>query len=396
MDTCNDINNCRLLFDVVWGCLATVFACVWVSVHPNVPPRSPRPVHGSRTTRWTRFRVKFLSTFIPLWHRFKLMLIALVAPELIAGFAGRQLAVARSFSKEFDVSLPHAFLIGMGGFSTPDGHPIVTRAQIREPGCLEAIREVSDEDVEDKSKGDFFSKGVALLQGLWFVAQCIARAMQRLPLAEIETATLAFAVINIFVWILWWNKPLDVAVPIVVGPIPADPIQSSAKRRERPAYRTSRWTASFFHLIGGQIPTNRFFDPRIEFAVPMTWHTTALDAGDIGRGLDAAFLGELLGGAVFGGIHCSAWYSHFPTVVEMWMWRVAALTVTAAPLLLALGILLENIVSGLGFVPLLMIPLTGVYILARLVLMVLPFTSLRSLSPGVFIDIDWSVYIPHF
>nr|GAT57170.1 predicted protein [Mycena chlorophos] len=339
------------------------------------------------------------------------MLIALVAPELIAGLAARQLAVARSFSKglstietrsalklraEFDVSLPHAFLIGMGGFSTPDGHPIVTRAQIREPGCLEAIREVSDEDVEDKSKGDVFSKSVALLQGLWFVAQCIARALQHLPLAEIETATLAFAVINIFIWILWWNKPLDVGVPIVVGPIPAGPSHPSGKRRERPAYRTGRWIASFFHLIGGQTPTSRFFDPRIEYAVPMTWYTTALDAADIARGLDVAFLCELLGGAVFGAIHCTAWNSHFPTVMEMWMWRVAALCVAAAPLLLALQIFLESTLPGLDFLPLFMIPLTGVYILARLVLMVLPFTSLRSLSPRVFVDVDWSVYIPHF
>ncbi|KAJ7700354.1 hypothetical protein B0H17DRAFT_925620 [Mycena rosella] len=36
-DSCNDI-NCRRLFNIVWGCLAIVFACTQVSVHTNVPP----------------------------------------------------------------------------------------------------------------------------------------------------------------------------------------------------------------------------------------------------------------------------------------------------------------------------------------------------------------------
>ncbi|KAJ7059139.1 hypothetical protein C8F01DRAFT_1146162 [Mycena amicta] len=221
--TCSDINNCRKLFDIVWRCLVTIFACVWVSVHPNVPPCADRPSPEAEKTRWGRFRRQVIATGIPLWHRFKLMLIALVAPELIAGFAGRQLAVAWSFSKEFDLSLSHGFFLGMGGFTTPDGHPIVTKRQIEIPGCLEAIRNVSAEDIEDKSKGDAFSKGVALLQGLWFVAQCITRAAQRLPLAEVEIATLAFAVVNIFIWLLWWGKPLDVGAPIVVGPSYPDP-----------------------------------------------------------------------------------------------------------------------------------------------------------------------------
>ncbi|KAJ7744366.1 hypothetical protein B0H16DRAFT_1463238 [Mycena metata] len=37
------------------------------------------------------------------------------------------------------------------------------------------------------------SPGVALAQGLWFTAQWLARAVQRLPVTELEVATLAFA-----------------------------------------------------------------------------------------------------------------------------------------------------------------------------------------------------------
>jgi hypothetical protein len=79
-DSCNDINNCRKLFDIVWGCLATIFACTWVSVHPNVPaPNQSR-----------------LALF---WQRLKMMLIAVIAPELMVGFAARQFIAARSLSK---------------------------------------------------------------------------------------------------------------------------------------------------------------------------------------------------------------------------------------------------------------------------------------------------------
>jgi hypothetical protein len=79
-DACDDINNCRKLFDIVWGCLATIFACTWVSVHPNVPP----PCQS-----WLAL----------LGRRLKMMLFAVLAPELIVGFAARQFLIARKLSK---------------------------------------------------------------------------------------------------------------------------------------------------------------------------------------------------------------------------------------------------------------------------------------------------------
>ncbi|KAJ7700382.1 hypothetical protein B0H17DRAFT_890771, partial [Mycena rosella] len=172
----------RKLFDIVWGCLTTIFACTWVSMHPNVPPPDQ-------------------SWLAHLWRRLKMMLIAVLAPEVIVGFAARQWLVARSFSKgtyvrlavilrtdiparvEFNVSTTHGFFFCMGGFLT---------------------------NIIDKSKGDVFSKGVALAQALWFVIQCLARIHQHLPVTELEVATLAFAVVNVFVWLLWWAKPLHV------------------------------------------------------------------------------------------------------------------------------------------------------------------------------------------
>ncbi|KAJ7303473.1 hypothetical protein DFH08DRAFT_722187, partial [Mycena albidolilacea] len=198
-DSCDDINNCRKLFDIVWGCLATIFACTWVSVHPKVPPPGQSPL-------------------ALLWRRLKMMLIAMVAPELIVGFAARQFFIARRYSKEYKISKTHAMFISMGGFVSRDGnHPVTTQKQLDNvKQYLIEINAVDIEDIKDKSKGDALSKGVALFQVLWFVVQCLVRVHQRLPVTELEVTTGAFAITNIFIWGLWWNKLQDVqrAIPI--------------------------------------------------------------------------------------------------------------------------------------------------------------------------------------
>lgn len=76
--------------------------------------------------------------------------------------------------------------------------------------------EVRSEEINDRSKGDALSKGVALLQVVWFIVQLIARHHQNLTITEIELATAALAGINSIMYLCWWSKPLDVRFPIVI------------------------------------------------------------------------------------------------------------------------------------------------------------------------------------
>ncbi|KAJ7038385.1 hypothetical protein C8F04DRAFT_1034435 [Mycena alexandri] len=214
---CNDINDSRTLFDIIWGCLATVFACTWVAVHQNVPP----PDMG-----WLSLQLRKL----------KMMLFTVIAPELVVCLAARQFFDARSIAQsqdfllspivfgaeltlEFGVPKTHAFFCCMGGFVTEAGHPIAEDDVLSD--YIAAIRSIKDADIADKSKGDALSKGVAITQGLWFTVQCLARFHQHLPVTEIEIATLAFAVVSISIRLFWWSKPLDVQQPIVVAGPPA-------------------------------------------------------------------------------------------------------------------------------------------------------------------------------
>ena len=77
---------------------------------------------------------------------------------------------------------------------------------------------VTEEEIEDRSKADGFSKTIAFGQTLWFVAQCLARTAQHLDLTLVELLTLSLAVLNGVMYFLWWHKSLrlDVRCPVRV------------------------------------------------------------------------------------------------------------------------------------------------------------------------------------
>ena len=70
--SCSDT---RSLYEIANTCLITLFACTYVSVHPNVPK-----THGKESL---------------LLVRVKLMALALIAPEFLVSWAFRQWLVAR-------------------------------------------------------------------------------------------------------------------------------------------------------------------------------------------------------------------------------------------------------------------------------------------------------------
>lgn len=114
---------------------------------------------------------------------------------------------------------------------------------------------------------------------------------------------------------------------------------------------------------------------------------------------------------VFGGIQCIAWSFLFPSHIERLLWRITSCIVTSVPLIGALCFPLllmvdwAETVSSIIQIPLkillvssIIIGLVGipVYIVARLILLVLAFTTLRSLPPGAYETVYWTTFIPHF
>jgi len=76
---------------------------------------------------------------------------------------------------------------------------------------------ITEARINDHSKADSFAKGIALLQTLWFIVQCVARFADRhLVLTELELVTAALAVLSLVMYALWWNKPFNAEIPIVL------------------------------------------------------------------------------------------------------------------------------------------------------------------------------------
>lgn len=111
---CDTIGHCRTVWNIIWSCLITIFACIWVAVHPNIPqPRPPvrRAQSKEGPRRWSLrrfladwYRHQLVYMCISLGEKMAVALLALLAPEFIFVWALRQWLRARSIAEECRVA----------------------------------------------------------------------------------------------------------------------------------------------------------------------------------------------------------------------------------------------------------------------------------------------------
>jgi len=418
--SCNNLNSCRSLWDIIRSCALTIFLCTWVSVHPNIP---------SPDDAWPRVTLR----------RVGLMLATLVVPEAIIAWALRQRMVASELARKHKGegwTLTHGFFAIMGGFMEHDGNwPI----QVLFPDQLESYSltgngdfpRISKKEIQDKSKGDFISKAVVILQTSWFVMQCIARGVQGLPITELELATIAFASLNFVIYMLWWDKPLNVQCGVRVykkritdSPVDDGHVEATAgfwvalgnalsklptAIVHGPSFRDSNfdsmsWPARvllwpvikpIFIIAGGDdIVETR----RVTTFYPPEW------PGEGGIAILAFFVVPAIASA-FGSIHCIGWSFTFPSSTERMLWHVASVSITSVPIIVTIGwplldILPRQVPSSFKNTIGALVLVFGVlqlflYVLSRFVLLVLPFLCLRSLPPAAYHVVHWTSFIPH-
>ena len=83
---CSDIHNCRTIWNIIWSCAVTIFGCTWVAVHPNIP---------NGEGKW----------FMAGFRRLKLMVMAVIAPEMVILWALRQWLAACKLAKKHHKSV---------------------------------------------------------------------------------------------------------------------------------------------------------------------------------------------------------------------------------------------------------------------------------------------------
>ncbi|KAF8644620.1 hypothetical protein AX16_008370 [Volvariella volvacea WC 439] len=163
------------------------------------------------------------------WQKIKTTIYALFAPETMVTLAMRQHICARRIARHYSArqwTKAHGFFVQMGGFIYDDGkdYHVITIGPpgdvrlgdytIDDPQRAITLPEITEEEIQDKGKGNIISTAVVVMQATWFVGNCIARSAQGLAITRLELVTLAFVAVNTITYLLWWDKPLDAQCPI--------------------------------------------------------------------------------------------------------------------------------------------------------------------------------------
>ena len=210
--------------DIIWSCLATLFVCVWVMIHLNVPAHND--------SNWT------LSVRRTRW-----LLLAILAPELVMLFASGQWASAKQSVSEMKAlgfeswSMVHAFYADSGGFvlQARDSTPFpITAKQIQYLVVSKymPLPAITRAEIWDKSKADRFAKYVASLQAGWLVLQVVARAVQHLPITLLELSTVALITCTAATFYFWFCTFLTLSTWTILELIVPQGSPSTSKHQQ--------------------------------------------------------------------------------------------------------------------------------------------------------------------
>jgi len=296
---------------------------------------------------------------------------------------------------------------------------------------------LSEETIRDKSNADGTAKLLALGQIVWFVAQSIMRCAHQLPLSQLETMTLSYIPLFALTYFFWWVKPKDVRTPSVVDlPFMAP---------EQKATFELLAVSCTFDNEGNRKPdtlgvvfalTPRVFekeaeDKRLQEGFKKCSHRALEKKEGDATGPTESALGSRRGSAVnsfeeckppaqqivvaywdpevyhskrlwpvvclfgasFGALHLLSWDAVFPTFVELWLWRAAALVSIFSMLVF---MQFEKVVFRWGG-PLTMVSLVApfLYFLSRLVMIGGVIAAFRASDPAIYDTYDVSTYWLH-
>ncbi|KAF4616852.1 hypothetical protein D9613_008689 [Agrocybe pediades] len=437
----------RTRLEIVWSCLATILAASWVSVHPNMP--GPNESKLKKTIR-----------------RIELMFWAIITPELIIYWAMRQWYGARKLertlrehhkgSDPFSWTKTHGFFLQMGGFVIQDHEG--SRKVLGWESLLQHYKDgridlscITETIINDHSKADGFGKSIAFIQTSWFTIQCVARfSVNGLSLTALELVTASLAVLSLIMYLLWWNKPFNAEMPIVIvisEAISAPHSDQSAQNNSQEGLPTTgileymqSKSSKFTELVSTAHKTAKDMLNLLSFKtlirVPVIVCTYMISR--VGRMLfestddlpnatsevptfNAIRLDALLANfqmmrasflvaTLFGALHCTGWSSKivFHSYVASLLWKISSSIITGGPLTWTClcyfhyahesseyGSLAQKVHNTwfmiFGSLTLASIPL---YIVSRIVLLTVAFVELQHIPRGALSNIPWANILP--
>lgn len=199
------------------------------------------------------------------------------------------------------------------------------------------------EDIQDKSKADWFAKGISILQITWTILNVTVRGVTGLPSTQLEITAFAFAVMAIGIYLANWWKPKDVSRPTIQS---ASFLSHETKDIwELPSVQTFTDGMRWHWSNQSENPAPKSFR-EWNFA-----NVRRVENNLVWMEGEPPYFYIMVGvsSVVFGGMHCIAWDFEFPSRTELVCWRIASLISAILPVLvLGLNFVLEYTSSNYG------------------------------------------------
>ncbi|KAF8843539.1 hypothetical protein BDN67DRAFT_964358 [Paxillus ammoniavirescens] len=365
----------RSVWSILGSCALTLVICTWNAIHPNIVFQRKR--------------------YTAALYRLALILFALVAPEFAVARAYTEWIYAHKIQKDFHEyhwTLTHGFFSLMGGFALHDG---TRRMKLHPDDHLQYLKkgtimnpDITEEEVDDKSKSDGLTKAILVLQLLWFILQVVVRGTNHLAITLVEIDTLAMAALSLPLFFFWWSKPMAPKRPHILHLKPTSVLQNAPQTH-------CSLDGDDDDGISLMDDTVRIRDARYwvtERPGQQLWQELLLGRRDeVSNWYGVSALSTCL--ILLGAVHIIAWDFQFPSQAEKITWRIASLTLISAPIIYLIvrkpdGKLPEiRSVVAVGMV--------NIGLIARCLLLVLMLASLRDLPPSAHETVSWTTYIPH-
>lgn len=175
-----------------------------------------------------------------------------------------------------------------------------------------------EKDIKDKSNADWVVKGIAVAQIAWLILSVIVRSVVDLPAAQLEIATISFAVIAILSYVANWWKPKDISHATILGTFSAG--------FSRHTNMFSSYTQPFILRLWSPAKASEK-SRRIEDQLERIPNDLVRMEGEV----PLVFFLMAISSLGFGGLHCLAWNFEFPSQTELLCWRIASVISAILP-----------------------------------------------------------------
>ena len=346
-------------------------------------------------------------------------------PEWLSGMAGAQWSNARRAKKQFKDggikwTMRQSFFADMGGVRIrlrDDEFPVTSKHiyPLLKLGLIK-LDTISPAAIDDRSKTDGLAKLFTIVQTCWFLLQSIARLKQQIDITSLELSTIAFIVCTIGTNIMWWAKPKDVFIPIVleIDCTLEDLLVMTGSKLPEAKMEAQDWQWS---------PLEKFDDLRPNLLIDVGQHLPRRCSFALSQSAQKIrfrndrlppiprdwllnlFLSVL--SLAYGAIYVAGWNLSFPTRAEQIAWRI--FTVTVFSLVMAywvvdVGVWLHHKrkrsreIQKAAIPPVwvaLCVVLGMIYVTIRMYILIEPLVCLRSLPAAAYKTVEWPSFIAH-